>query len=250
MNSSNSFIENLYYSADEIKFKRNYIYSKFLNISENIKSSVIKKISTDDLYLLLKLYDETFLKGYLNENSHGNIHFSLSKRMTSSAGKTIYPGNIKYLPLNDIKFEIRMAVDFFFKFYETKGHKVVNGIIANDAVEALQLVFEHEICHVLELTMYRQSSCSGNRFKTMANRIFGHTKSYHELPTASQIAKENYKVSIGSKVVFKYNNLNLSGIITNINKRATIMVLNNNGNYADKYGNKYIKYYVPLNMIL
>lgn len=250
MNRVNSFIENLYYSGEDIKYKRNYIYSKLINTSENIKSGIIKKISADDLYLLFKLYDETFLQGYFNENFYGSIHFSLSKRMTSSAGKTIYPRNITHLSLNEIKFEIRMAVNFFFKFYETKGDKIVNGIIASDALEALQLVFEHEICHVIELIMYRQSSCSGKRFKTMANRIFGHTKSYHELPTASQIAKRNYISSIGKKVVFKYNNLNLSGIITNINKRATIMVMNNNGNYVDKSGNRYIKYYVPLNMIL
>lgn len=250
MSRVNSFFEDLYYSSDDIKFRRNYIYNQLINTSENIKSGIIKKISVDDLYYLFKLYDETFFQGYFQKNFFGNLYFSLSRRMTSSAGKTIYPRNIRYLPLNEVKFEIRMAVNFFFKFYETNGDKIVNGIIANDSLEALQLVFEHEICHLIELTIYRQSSCSGKRFKKMANSIFGHTKSYHELPTASQLAKKNYRLSIGKEVTFKYSNSNLSGIITNINKRATIMVKNINGNYVDDLGNRYIKYYVPLNMIL
>ncbi|MDF2879904.1 MAG: hypothetical protein K0R54_461 [Clostridiaceae bacterium] len=250
MYNGKSYIENLHYSIDDIKLKRKYVYNQLISTSENIKNGIIKKVSVNDLYLLFKLYDGTFLQNYFKDNLYGKLEFSLSKRMTSSAGKTIYPRNIRSLPLNQVKFEIRMAVNFFFKFYETKGDKIVNGIISIDALEALQLVFEHEICHLLELTMYRQSSCSGKRFKGIANSIFGHTKSYHELPTANQIAKNKYNAAIGKKVTFKHNDLNISGIITNINKRATIMVLNNKGNYVDNFGNRYIKYYVPLNMIL
>lgn len=249
MSNGTRYIENLHYSSEEVNGKRKKVYSQLIILSENIKNGIITKISVQDLHLLFKLYDEIFLQSYFNDNLYGKIEFSLSKRMTSSAGKTIYPRNIKSLHLNDVNFEIRMAVNFFLKFYETKGDKVVNGIIAKDALEALQLVFEHEICHLLELTLYKQSSCSGKRFKGIANNIFGHTKSYHELPTGRQLAN-NYGVTVGKKVRFKHNNSTINGIITNINKRATIMVLNDMGNYIDKNGNRYIKYYVPLNMIL
>lgn len=239
-------IRNILFSDNEIYEKRLKVYKEFINISPNVKSGVITKISEHDLYLLFNLYDSIFLNNYFKENLRGKLNFSLSTKMTSCAGKTIYPKNLEDINNEDVKFEIRMGVNFFFKYYETNVDKIVNGIKTKDALEAFLLVFEHEICHLIELIEFSSSSCKKEGFKRIAKNIFGHRDVYHALPSNKQIADMKYGFKIGDRVSFIFEGKRYNGFINNINKRATVMVLNNNGNYVDKKGNRYAKYYVPL----
>ena len=112
------------------------------------------------------------------------------------------------------------------------------------------MVLEHEICHAIEFIYYYESNCKGDRFKTISNNLFGHTSSYHQLPTHKELAREKYGLRIGDKISFIFADKKLNGVIYGINKRATIMVQDKNGQYADKQGNRYVKYYVPLNNIM
>lgn len=240
---------NLKYSQNEINEKRNKIYNEFICTSPNVNSGIITKISSADLKLLFDLYDCIFLNGCFKEKTKLNIIFSLSKRMTHSAGKTIYPKNLINISLEDATFEIRMCVNFFFNYYETNRIKLVNGINTKDSLEAFQLVFEHEICHLIELIEFKDSDCKGDRFKTIASNIFGHKGIYHELPTNKETANIKYGVNIGDKVSFIFEDKKYQGFITNINKRATIMVIDPKGQYMDKLNNRYKKYYVPLSQL-
>jgi hypothetical protein len=236
-------------TSNEIINKRSRISASLMECSKNIKSGTIKKIETEDLEILFSLYDEVFFNYSFKNKFRGEMKFSLSSRLTRSAGKTICPRNIANMKSEDVTIEIKIATDFLFHFSAIKDSTNVCGIPVYNSLEALQLVFEHELCHVIEFINFNESSCSKQRFKIIANNIFGHTKSYHELPTYRQIASERFGVKVGDEVSFLFEGKKLTGTLYNINKRATVMVKDKNGKYADRLGRKYSKYYVPVHLL-
>lgn len=229
-----------------IEENRKKIADRLMKESFNIKDTNIKKISSYDLELLYNYYDELFFGNSFKDKFKGNIKFSLSRRMTRSAGVTKYAKNIATLKDEDINIEICIGIDFFFKYDQLDRTKTVCGIETKHSLEALQMVFEHELCHAIEIINYGNSNCKTKRFKDFAFKVFGHTESHHQIPTNVEIAKYKLGIGIGDKVSFVFENNKLNGFISNINKRATVMVKSNKGNFIDKKGNRYIKYYVPL----
>jgi hypothetical protein len=234
---------------DEIVSKRAEISKLLIQKSANIKNGTISTISTADLKLMFELYDQIFFGSWFKHNFKGKIKFSLSRRMTKSAGLTLCPKNIDKIKPEDLIIEIKIGVDFFFQYGSIKGCNTVCGIKTKSSLEALQLVFEHELCHVIEFIHFKESNCSGDRFRAIANSLFGHTESYHKLPTYKQIAKQKFSLNIGDTVSFTFNGKRLQGILYNINKRATVMVRDKDGPFADNQGNRYSKYYVPLTLL-
>lgn len=237
------------YSSSEIVAKRTQITKALFQRSSNIKTPVITKLIPEDLRILYELYDAVFLEGWFHRNLLGRIQFSISSRLTKSAGKTICPRNISSLKPQAVTLEIRLGVDFFYNYDQIADARRVSGIITHSAVEALQIVFEHELCHVLEFLHFGQSNCRGIRFKTMAHNLFGHTESYHCLPTRQRIAQEKLGFKLGDEVAFRLGDQRLRGILYNIRKRATVMVHDKTGAYVDRKGNRYHKYYVPLKLL-
>ena len=197
-----------------------------------------------DLKILFYLYDEEFFNNYFSESFKGTLIFSLSTRMTSAAGKTIYSRKIKLLHEEEETYEIRMGIKFFYQYYKVERDKIVSGINTKDSLEAFQIVFEHELCHLIELHLYKESSCKKIRFKTMVNCIFAHTDVVHQLPSQKEIISKDYGLNIGQKVSFISDSIKYNGIIYKINKRATVMVKDSKGTYRDKNGNTYSKWYV------
>ena len=234
---------------DDICRKREEINRLLRTKSDNLKSSTISTISTSDLKLLFQLYDQIFLENWFKDCFKGKLKFSLSRRMTKSAGSTHCPKNIDKIKPEELVIEIRIGVDFFFNYNSVGGNKTVGGIKTSNSLEALQLVFEHELCHVIEFIHFNKSNCSGERFKTLAGNLFGHTESHHKLPTNKQIANQKLGINIGDTVSFIFEGEKRSGILYNINKRATVMVRNENGPLSDGQGNRYSKYYVPLTLL-
>lgn len=237
------------HNNDLIIKKRSEICDMLILESQNIKSHTISSISVTDLKLIFELYDRHFFGNWFKEKCKSRLKFSLSRRMTKSAGLTICPKNIDKIKPEELVIEIRIGVDFFFQYGLIEGSKTVCGIRTENSLQALLLVFEHEICHAIEFILYKSSKCSGSRFKTIANNIFGHTDSYHKLPTHRQIASQKFGLNIGDAVNFTFDGRKMSGFIYSINKRATVMVKDKNGNLFDRYGNRYSKYYVPINML-
>lgn len=235
---------------ETIVSRRYDIRKQFIQDSANIKDeNSLRVISTEDMCLLLSLYDRIFFDHWFKECFKGKIKFSLSKRMTRSAGLTLCPKKRQPFTQEEFIIEIRIGVNFFFNYDALKGDKMVSGIKTHSGLEALQLVFEHELCHVLEFALYHKSSCKGKRFKEMAFNLFGHTESYHKLPTQKQIVYENLGLKIGDVVCFDFEDHKLKGVLYKINKRATVMVKDKKGLYSDKQRNRYSKYYVPLNAL-
>jgi len=237
-------IKNLQYSVSEVIKKRNTIRNKFISKSKNVENGNIECMSNDDLKTLFDLYDEEFFNGYFSRRFNGNLTFSLSTRMTSSAGKTIYSRKIKQLQETEEAYEIRMGIKFFYQYYKVERDKIVSGINTKDSLEAFQIVFEHELCHLIELHLYKESSCKKIRFRTMVNGMFAHTEVFHQLPSQKEIISEKYGLLIGQKVSFVNEGKKYSGVIYKINKRATVMVKDKKGTYRDEVGNAYSKWYV------
>lgn len=243
-------IKDLKYNKEEIIEKRNAIRNKFISKSKNVKTGDLKCISNEDLKILFYLYDEEFFKDYFSRNFKGTLKFSLSTRMTSAAGKTIYSKKIKVLQESEESYEIRMGIKFFFQYSKVGRDKMVSGINTKDSLEAFQIVFEHELCHLVELHLYKESSCKKVRFKTMVNNIFAHTQVHHQLPSEREIISEKYGLGIGQKVSFISEGKRYNGFIYKINKRATVMTSNSKGTYKDKEGNTYSKWYVPFEQLI
>lgn len=234
------------YSQPEIDNKRREISKLLISQSPNIKSGDVRAISPADLELLFQLYDRIFLQNWFKESFKGKMKFSLSKRMTKSAGMTLYPRNIRKINPEEQAFDIRIGVDFFLQYGQIEGSRTVCGLETGNSLEALQIVFEHELCHVMEFILFKESSCNRERFKTIAGNLFGHTESHHRLPTNRQIAKQKLGLEIGDTVSFTFQGKRFTGILYNINKRATILVRDAKGLFIDPKGRRYSKYYVPL----
>lgn len=230
----------------DIVNKREEISKLLMLESNNIKREKISTLSIDDLRLIFTLYDRVFFKNWFKEKFKGKVKFSLSKRMTKSAGLTLCPKNIDKIKPEELVIEIRIGVDFFFQYDMIEGSKNVCGIKTVNSLQALQLVFEHEICHVIEFIHFKDSNCGKDRFKVIAGNLFGHRGSYHKLPTYRQIANQKLGLNIGDTVSFMFEGKRLTGILYNINKRATVIVKNKSGFLVDGCGNRYLKYYVPL----
>jgi len=236
-------------STEEIQCKRTQMAEQLMQKSSGIKSPQLTSISTVDLQLLFELYDETFFQNWFQNHFNGKMKFSLSRKMTNSAGKTLCPKNISKIKPGDLVLEIRIGVDFFLYYGQLAKSNTVCGLKTTNSLEALLLVFEHELCHVLEFLLFGKSSCKGVRFKTMAGNMFGHTDSYHKLPTNKQIANKVFGLKIGDAVSFRHKERRLTGLLYNVNKRAVVLVPDRSGMLADRQGKRYTKYYVPLTLL-
>jgi hypothetical protein len=239
----------LKYSEEAIREKRAFVAQKLIASSRNIKNGTIKEITIGDLKLLFEIYDEVFFGSWFRNNIKDKLRFSLSRRMTKSAGKTICSRYPKDKAQKIINIEIRIGIDFFFRYGVINKDNNVCGIKTSSGLEAMQIVFEHEMCHVIEFINFMESNCKGERFRIISNNLFAHTQSYHQLPTQKEIVQTRLGIRVGDKVFFNFEEKTLKGIIQGINKRATVMVLDKNGSYVDKVGNKYAKYYVPVNRL-
>lgn len=237
------------YSGKEIIKRRQQARDFFIQRSANVQSADIKVIGNEDLQLLFEIYDQVFFQGWFADNYKGTLAFSFSRRMTKSAGITSCPRNIDPTRPETMAFKIKISIDFLFRYDTIKGNHLVGGIKTRSRLEALQLIFEHELVHVIEFIHYGHSNCKGERFQNLARNMFGHTESYHRLPTNQQIARQKLGIVPGDRVCFTCEGERLEGVVHRINKRATVMVPDKRGDFADTRGQRYSKYYVPLSIM-
>lgn len=216
--------------------RRAEILGRLLEADAGFCCIPVRGIARQSLDLMLCLYDEMFLCGALKRL---NIQVTLSPRLTSSAGKFVFVrgafGRIK-------QAEIRMSSDFLMRL--NQGPFELNGLSAATPQEAFLLVFEHELCHAVEILLHGSTGHSA-RFLSLANGLFGHTATRHKLPTRRTEAAQS-GLLVGAKVKFSYQDHELTGTITYIGKMATVMVPCAKGEYRDTKGNRYTKYRVPL----
>ncbi len=241
-------VESTTLGADEITARTKQIHGVVLNKSKYIDAANFSRIHPTDLEFLFTEYDDKFFDGQVKE-SLGTIplHFGLSKRMTRSGGKTAYFFNRS----NGRRwYEISASTTILFSCFGGDDHRPISGsgIICHDRLDALQRVMEHELVHLIEMLLWDNSSCAKSRFHSITLRFFHHTENKHQLITPKEKAIVKYGIRPGMTVRFRVDGVEHKGIVNRINKRATVLVEDRQGQqYSD--GKHYAKFYVPVQLL-
>jgi uncharacterized protein (DUF433 family) len=172
--------------------------------------------------------------------------------MTAAGGKTIHrPRQVRSQngARTVVSYELAVSAPLLFQTFREETRPItVTGIRCADRLEALQRIVEHEMVHLLELLVWRDSSCSQERFQRLANNLFGHTASHHHLVSQREIAHADFGIKVGDRVRFDYDGVQHTGVVNRITKRVTVLVEHSSGlRYSD--GKCYLKFYVPLPML-
>lgn len=236
-------IAHLKYTPRQIKKKTRKISSKILAESEYIDNGNFNSIAIRDVAHLFELYDQYFFNRFFQDHHKQKIFFRLSNRMTRSGGRITYAKRTE-------TYTISLSTTLIFQtFHDVTREVVVNGIVCHNRLEATMRILEHEIIHLLEWVRFGSSSCSQPRFQNLSYNIFGHTEITHQLVTQTERARTKFNLEVGDKVSFEYNGITHHGFISRITKRATVMVIDPDGEYKDFQGNRYCKYYIPLSSL-
>jgi len=241
---------NIKYDLNTINKKRERIKTKLYEESQNIKTVDFTKISDNDLYILYNLYDEIFLESWFKENFKGKIKFKMSRQLSKAAGSTKTKKNIAAIKPIDIEFEIKISLNHLTNFDKIDRNKYVGGIEVKNKLDSLLLVFEHELCHVIEFLIYKKSDCNKENFRNLILNLFGQKETTHKLVSTREANYHEYGFMPGDKVIFENEGKEIIGFITKINKRATVMSPSLYGKYVDKTGQHYTKYCVSLSCLV
>ncbi len=232
----------------EIRADVKQIYANLLAESRSICEGNFKSIHSKDLEILFSKYDEMFFDGLLYETierSGEPISFRVSKRMTKVGGTTT-KYHMARGPGPQSSYEIAISSTLLFStFYDVDRPVNVTGIECLDRIECLQRIFEHELIHLTEMLIWDDSSCSRQRFQSLAFQFFTHTEATHQLITPGERASEKFGIRTGDKVQFCIDDACYEGFVNRITKRATVLVEDDcSPLYSD--GKRYAKYYVPV----
>lgn len=223
----------------------NTIQRELLVRSRFIAERNFSRIDPQDLQVLFELYDSLFLSGLCRKVlARTPLNFRISSRMTSAGGTTRRYRHHARPERN--YYEIAVSAPLLLQsFQDVERPIVVTGLPCHDRLEALQRVFEHELVHLIELLIWDGSKCSQPRFQQIASYLFGHTDHRHQLVTKQEQAWKRHGIRKGMQVRFRYQTAELVGVVNRITKRATVLVLDPNGErYSD--GKCYVRYYVPI----
>ena len=242
-------VQSTRFSNSEVQVHRAAVETAACTMSANLGKRPIEVLSSSDLRIAFTQIDKTFLAGSVEElikTSRDSINFRLSRRMTSSGGSTTT--RTMNRENSQMRYDIAIAGTLIYQTYASSKQATVCGVACETMLSALLRVMEHEMLHLIEMMLWNESSCAQARFKSMANRIFGHTASSHRLLTAQQAAHEQHGLRVGDQVLFELVGIRYAGTINRIQRRATVLVESDRGEpYSD--GRRYAKYYVPLNLL-
>lgn len=205
---------------------------------------------THTLWQLFYLYDNLFLGSYIRQTLSGPLLLCFSPRLKTSAGLTKFYAPAKGAPASCGRFEILISRTLLENLRAANRDVTVNGVPARDTVDALMLVFEHELCHVLEFLRFGKSSCKAPRFLEMAKGLFGHQGVTHQLPTRPELARAAFPFRPGDRVRFTRRGSPYQGVVASVGKQAAVMVPDPFGPYLGPQGVRYRKFYVPFSCLL
>jgi hypothetical protein len=192
-------IESTTLNAEEIARRMAQIHATFLSRSKYIDDPNFTSIHTTDLGLLFAEYDQAFFDGQIKETLGTTpLYFRLSRRMTSSGGKTAFRTDRSARRW----YEIGVSTAILFECFSGEDHRLItaSGITCHDRLEALQRVVEHELVHLIEMLLWGKSSCSQPRFHSITLRFFGHTENKHLLITPREKALVIFGIRPGTMV--------------------------------------------------
>ena len=136
---------------------------------------------------------------------------------------------VRFMPRSGIgrsRYEIAVSSPLLYQAFADGAHRPnsVARKVCRDRLEALQRIFEHELIHLVETLGSHTSSCSGQRFQSIAYRFFGHTQHTHRLITPQERAKVQFQLGPGTSVRFRLDGQEYTGIVNRVTKRATVLV--------------------------
>lgn len=239
---------NARFSSTEILQRQAAIREGMKTADGKCRDGHFSALSTDHLARLFGLIDHHIFGGetqkMLTDAGH-HLQFRLARRMTHCGGKTtttLRPGR------SQKSFEIAISPRLIFDSFAHQATVVVTGVNCETPLDALSRIMEHEMLHLLEMALWDNSSCSRQRFKSLALNWFGHLESNHRMLTPREKAAQQYAIRVGNRVCFRFEETTLIGRVNRITQRATVLVPDPQGQrYTD--GFRYRKYYVPLNQL-
>ncbi len=235
-------------TAQEIETRRRVIYHAILTEAKCLqRTGNFIALDPQTLRALYEMYDNAFFEKKVDRlfNKENTLKFRLSPRMTSAAGKT-FQRRSRHQQTWAAKYEIAISTTLLQgTFNEDPRPITVSGVSCVDRLEALQRIMEHEILHLIEMLIWDHSSCGAERFRSMAERLFGHSQNTHQLITPREMAQTKYGIQAGQRVKFTFDGRRYVGMVNRVTKRATVLVPDRDGQrYSD--GQRYLKFYVPL----
>lgn len=245
------FLSSTTRSKADIRSRLADIYSGLLGESRWIREGNFTSIHSRDLEFLFREYDRLFFDGLLASTTdrHGApLSFRVSKRMTRVGGTTTkYRHRSRLTPKSSYEIAVSSTL-LFSTFYDVDRPITVTGVLCRDRVECLQRIFEHELIHLTEMVVWDDSSCSKQRFQSLAFQFFTHTEATHQLITPGERAQTKFGIRPGDKVRFRVDGAQYEGFVNRITKRATVLVEDENSPlYSD--GKRYARFYIPLGML-
>jgi hypothetical protein len=194
---------------------------------------------------MFALIDQYFTGGTFSAYARGStINFEFSENMTSSGGNCSFRNCIHNLK---IASKIMRGIT-----PETVQRQTLqaNGIPVHDRLDALLVVFEHELVHLMiSISGFPDTSSHGPLFKALALNLFGQTTATHGLivtpqaeiprsgsstPTRPPGSVSPSELQVGQTIRYKGKNGIVTGIIMKLNpKRARIR--SNEGDFDVPY---------------
>ena len=228
---------------------RRQIHEQMLLTSRAIDGPNFRKVSSDDVARMIRMYDDHFFDGkVLAAASAEGVSFQLSSRMTSVGGKLVtqYPDGDYDGRRN---FELVLSSTLLFQTFEDVSRPIkVAGCVCHNRLEAMQRIAEHEFVHLIEMLIWNDGNCSQARFQSIAHRYFGHTDYQHNLITQRERAAVKFDIRVGDRVIFHHDGHTFRGRVNRITRRATVLVQNSKGQKFND-GKRYVRYYVPLEQL-
>jgi hypothetical protein len=219
-----------------------------LDKSRVMSSPNFSSTSAADLQGMAEMYDELFFEGHcLAIARHYGMQFRWSKRMTSTGGKTVRTIHTdRRTGVQQTRYEIVLSATLLFQTFSDLRRPIrVTGLLCTNRLQAMQRILEHEIIHLVEMLVWKDSCCAAQRFQSIAGRLFGHTEHKHDLITQQERAERKFNIRVGTRAMFQHEGQRYIGTVNSITRRATVLVRDARGQLYDD-GHRYRKYYVPL----
>jgi len=172
-------------SPEEIQKKRQII-GTHMHQKFGVAPNAVITMTNEHLFHMFNLYDELFFENRFRQHFQGctdqlNLVFG---RATSTAGQYVWEKKKD----SKIYHTISMSKLVFSSVFTDPKRPIetINGFQTCNQLECLQIVFEHEIVHMMNHIWANEEIHSGQRrqihghlFKMLVRTIFGHTD-YHD----------------------------------------------------------------------
>lgn len=231
------------YDTDTVQARRAEVRHRLSERIPRYATGHFTTIAPADLEVLFDLYDTTFFQGGLRRIVGENVNFRLSRSHSRTHGRC---------EMREIHGIVRCtlvinATTLWNNFHEGDREVVASGVLCRDRLDGLQVIFEHEITHLVEFLVFGKSNCRAPRFAKLVRDFFAQEAID---PRSDFIVPEervyvDHGIKAGDKVHFVHEGREFRGIVQRVVRRATVMVESEDGRYVNSEGKRFTKWYIP-----